>query len=572
MVKFNAKQPPAPVTGPLRVAVRNGITKTPGRAERDRIARADTCTHEGGRAYSLDDRSALFSLGVTNMVGEDTFYETAEVRDDRFNGLVERLAVTDGPWLAGFLRWLRLGGNMRDAPMVAAAHAVRARLAAGDLDDGVTNRSIVNSVLQRADEPGKLIAYWSERWGTTRTVEQSGLVRNVPRLPSSVKRGIGDAVARLYTEYAAFKYDTPSHGVRFGDVLNLAHATDGRGDVYDWLLDRRNGRDDREYPTLPMVTARRALRSCADETERRMFLREVARGDSAAVDALKAAGVTWEWLASWLGGELDATFWEAMIPNMGYGGLRRNLANFDRAQVSDEVAARVAARLADPVAVAKSREFPYAFLSAHLADIGPRWAVALNQAFTHSTANIPAFDGTTLVLVDTSGSMRNAVSDKSTMTRVQMAALFAVAIAQRGSAVDLVGFASDAFVHEVKRNASTLAEVERFCHRIGEVGHGTNLHGALARSYQGQKRVVIISDMMITGGIGDYYGLNDAVPADVPVYAFDTTGYGSTPIAAGTGNRHQLGGITDATFRMIPLIEAGKNGTWPWLSQDAPVG
>ena len=29
-------------------------------------------------------------------------------------------------------------------------------------------------------------------------------------------------------------------------------------------------------------------------------------------------------------------------------------------------------------------------------------------------------------------------------------------------------------------------------------------------------------------------------------------------------NRIEFGGLTDATFRMIPLIEAGRNADWPF--------
>jgi hypothetical protein len=570
MVKFNTKGPAAPVSGPMRAANLGAVTKTAARVARDRaMPVADTRTHLGGPAYNLDDRSALFTLGTTNMVSEDTFHETAEVRDTRFSALVEKLAVTDGAWLADFLRWLRTDGNMRDAPMVAVAHAVRARLAAGDLDDGVTNRALVTSVLQRADEPGKLFDYWGSHWGGTRVDPKTGRTRNAPRVPISVKRGIADALPKLYTEYSAFKYDTASHGVRFGDIVDIVRPDDGRGEFYTWLLDRRHGRDGKDYPGLPMVTARRVLESCKDETERRMFLREVGKGDTAAADALTAAGVTWEWLASWLGGPLDATFWEAVIPNMGYMGLLRNLANFDKTGVSKAVADGVAERLADPDQVAKSRQFPFRFLSAHLADIGPRWAVPLDEALKHSTRNIPQLDGTTLVLIDTSASMGHTISAKSTMTGVQAAALFGVAIAQRGASVNLVGFASGVFTHAVKMRAGTLAEVERFTNRVGEVGHGTMLGEALRVAYQGQRRVVIISDMQTTGRGYDRFGVNTFVPADIPVYAFDTTGYGNTPIAAGTGNRHQLGGLTDATFRMIPLIESGRQGLWPW---ETPVG
>jgi hypothetical protein len=33
----------------------------------------------------------------------------------------------------------------------------------------------------------------------------------------------------------------------------------------------------------------------------------------------------------------------------------------------------------------------------------------------------------------------------------------------------------------------------------------------------------------------------------------------------GTGTRHEFGGMTDATFRLIPLLEAGRDADWPWM-------
>jgi hypothetical protein len=58
-------------------------------------------------------------------------------------------------------------------------------------------RQIVDSVLQRADEPGEALAYWTATYGRA--------------VPKPVKRGIADAVARLYTQRSLLKYDTASH-------------------------------------------------------------------------------------------------------------------------------------------------------------------------------------------------------------------------------------------------------------------------------------------------------------------------------------------------------------------------
>lgn len=571
MPKMNARRGATVPGGPIVTKAatslsRQAVTLSQAQADARRTdPRPDTRTYEGAAAYSLDTRSEMFTLAVTNLVGEDTFYEKAADRDARFDRLVREVAVRDGEWFAPFLRWLRHEGNMRDAPIVACAQAVHARLAA-DVDDAVTNRALVASVLLRADEPGKLVDYWAANWGKA---DGRNPARVNPRLPMPVKRGIADRLPEVFDEYAAFKYDTASKGVRFGDVVDLVHPADGRDEFYRWLIDRRHNRADGDYPSLSMLASRRVLESVADPTDKRMFLGEVARGDVAAVGTVKAAGVTWEWLASWLGGALDASFWSAVIPRMGYMALLRNLANFDKAGVPDEVAAQVAARLGDPAQVAKSRQFPYRFLSAHLVGLGARWALPLDKALTASTANIPALPGRTLILVDTSGSMRSATSEKSRMTHVQAAALFGVALAQRCSGhVNLVGFADTTFEAVVKPNAATLQQVEAFCANIGRVGHGTEMAMALRRHFSGHDRVVIISDMQAFGpGWSGGGRVGGEVPRDVPIYAFDTTGYGRTPIAAGSPNRHQMGGLTDATFRMIPLIEAGKNADWPWIEQ-----
>ena len=167
-------------------------------------------THEGVTGYARDARSELFLRATASFAGEDSFYEEAAVRDGRMRELVSGLATdADGfAWLRGFLPWLREAGNMRTAPVVLAAETVRARLAAG-LEGG--NRQLVGSVLRRADEPGEMLAYWTSRYGRA--------------VPKPVKRGIADAVARLYDERAFLRYDSGARGFRFGDVIDLVHPS-----------------------------------------------------------------------------------------------------------------------------------------------------------------------------------------------------------------------------------------------------------------------------------------------------------------------------------------------------------
>jgi hypothetical protein len=515
-------------------------------------------THEGGAAFSREVKGELFLLAVSNLVGEDTFYESADERDQRFRDLVHAAVAEDAEWVARLVPWLRGAASMRSASVVAAVEYIRA--------GGDHGRRVLGSALRRADEPAEALAYFTSRYGRA--------------LPQPVKRGVADAAQRLYTERAAVKYDGLSRAWRMADVIELAHVKprdDAQSALFRYLLDRRHGRDDPALPqTLPVLRAHAALQALPPG-ERRALVASVAADATAtagptAAERLAAAGMTWEALAGWLDGPMDRLVWEAMIPSMGYMAQLRNLRNFDEAGVSDAVAEEVAARLSSPAEVSRSRQFPYRFVAAFLAAPSVRWAQPLERALELATGNIPAFAGRTLVLVDTSGSMSGrAFSRHSVMTPVQAAALFGITMAKRGNEVDLYGFADTVFGHRVSRAASVLHEVERFANRVGEAGNGTRIAEALRATYRGQQRVVIVSDMQTFPDMAGrpqwarYSGVAaDAVPADVPVYGFNLGGYRATAMRSGVANRHEFGGLNDATFTMLSMLEARTSAGWPF--------
>ncbi|MEU6280641.1 TROVE domain-containing protein [Streptomyces sp. NPDC047028] len=502
-------------------------------------------THAGGRGRERDARSELFLLAVSNLVGRNTFYESGADRDDRFTRLVRGLAVSDPSWTAGLLAWLRGEGNMRTASLVGAAEYVHARLAAG-ATDGPSNRQVVASVLQRPDEPGELLAYWTATYGRA--------------VPKPVKRGIADAVRRLYHAKSLLKYDTASKGYRFGDILNLVHAADDpdkpwQGELFRYALDRRHNPDTAVPPaSLPVLTAHRELMALPVE-ERRAVV--TAPGGA---ERLAAAGITWEALAGWLQGPMDKAAWEAVIPSMGPMALVRNLRNFDEAGVSDEVAAQVAARISDPAQVARSRQFPFRYLAAYRHAPSLRWSYPLERALGHSLANVPALPGRTLVLVDRSGSMFwSPVSERSQLTRADAAAIFGTALALRASDADLVEYGSTSRAVEYRAGESVLKILERF----GNLG-GTDTTEAVRRHYARHDRVLIVTDEQYAP---NRHGDPTAqVPAHVPVYTWNLEGYRAGHGPSGADNRHTFGGLSDAAFRMVPLLEAARNADWPWVA------
>ncbi|MGW1213250.1 TROVE domain-containing protein [Streptomyces sp. NPDC002499] len=501
-------------------------------------------TYEGGRGRERDARSELFLLAIANFVSQQTFYETGTDRDDRYARLVHRLAVEDPAWTAGLLDWLRGEGNLRTASIVGAAEYVKARLDAG-VTDGPSNRTVVASVLRRPDEPGELLAYWTSQYGRA--------------VPKPVKRGIADAVQRLYSGKSLLKYDTVSKGYRFGDILNLVHAAPDpdkpwQGELFRYALDRRHNPDTALPPTSSRtLVAHRELMALPVEDRRAVVTSE------GGAERLAEAGVTWEALAGWLQGPMDKAAWEAVIPSMGAMALVRNLRNFDQAGVSDEVAERVAARISDPAEVARSRQFPFRYLAAYRHAPSLRWAYPLERALGHSLANVPALPGRTLVLVDRSGSMWARLSDRSELNRADAAAIFGTALALRAADADLVEFGTTNRRLDFRRDESVLKILDRF----GSLG-GTDTTSAVRAHYRGQDRVLIVTD--------EQYAYNrhgdptEQVPAHIPVYTWNLAGYRAGHGPSGRANRHTFGGLGDAAFRMVPLLEAAQDADWPWAA------
>lgn len=270
--------------------------------------------------------------------------------------------------------------------------------------------------------------------------------------------------------------------------------------------------------------------------------------------------MTWEALAGWLQGPMDKAAWEAVIPSMRSMALVRNLRNFDEAGVSDEVAAQVAVKISDPAEVARSRQFPFRYLAAYRHAPSLRWSYPLEQALGHSLANVPALPGRTLVLVDRSGSMFfSRLSDRSELNRADAAAIFGTALALRAADVDLVEFGTTSKRLDFGAGESVLNILGRF----GDLG-GTDTTSAVRSHYRGQDRVLIITDEQ---AMYSHYGdPTEQVPAHVPVYTWNLAGYRAGHGPSGKAGRHTFGGLSDAAFRMVPLLEAARDADWPWAA------
>lgn len=514
MAKFANARPVAPTA-----AVKTKANKT-------------TRTYNGGTAHEYKPKGELFSLAAVNMSGEATFYESAKSRDSRFVALIHEVAAKDPAWVANFIPFLRNEMNMRSASIVMAAEYVKAT------NGGEGAAEVVASALSRADEPAEIIGYWHSRYGRS--------------LPRAIKRGIEVAMNRLNT-YTALKYDGSDRPIRLADVIQLAHPRPKDADqtaLFKFLLDRRYGNAKESYG-VESIDAALAFSRLTNEERRAL-----------SSDELKAAGITWERLSST--GEMDADMWEKVLPSMPYMARLRNLRNFEQAKVPVKTLNLVARSLAEPEAVAQSRQFPFRFLSAYKQLDSDRFKAALSDALDLSTQNIPVFPGRTLVLVDVSGSMDLELSARSTVTRAEVGFLFGAALAKKNAgSVDLVVFGSTSKAMPVSATGSVLDAVKRAGSNYG-VGHSTNTWPAIEKHYRGHDRVIVFTDEQSNPDRYKPAILNKITGNGGFFYNFNLGGYGRSDVPVGSKGIYELNGFTDVTFRQIPLLERGTSTTWPW--------
>ena len=496
--------------------------------------RGAVLTHEGGRGFAPDRESELFLMAATYLAGEDSFYERAEQREARFVDLVHRVVATNPDFVRRLAPYLRSELKIRSASIVLAAEYVAAR--------GERGRPVIDSVLQRGDEPAEMIGYWHSRHGR--------------KLPMAVKRGVADAAVRLYNERSALRYDGRGRGVRMADVIELTHPKPcdaKQSALFKWLLDRRHRDDAVAGPAvLPMLAASEALAAVPVE-ERRAAL------DQRGPAVLAEAGTSWERLSGWLPGGMDAAAWESVIPSMGVMALIRNLRNFDEQGISRAAVETVLGRITDADEVAKARLFPYQVWAAYKHAPSDDWKRALGTTLELTTKNIPALDRT-LVVIDMSGSMQASVSNRSTMSRVEVAAVMAAVTAKRSTNADVVIFGHTNRAVKLRNGASVLSSVDRLVKMIGAVGHATYGHSAIAAHFNRRKhdRVVLFTDdQMHDAGSVDI----SAVPL---IYTVDLAGYRPRSMPSGGRGRYSLAGFSDATFSLMHTLEAGRDADWPF--------
>jgi hypothetical protein len=309
------------------------------------------------------------------------------------------------------------------------------------------------------------------------------------------------------------------------------------------MLEQRHGRATFEGKHLTYLH-KRSLCSTRED-----YLRELRMGNPT---------ITWENVSSAGSGKMTAEQWLACYEHMGYMAKLRNLRNLEQAGVSIRDMRTIGESLADPMAVAKSRQLPMRFMAAYKAVSNNVWAGYLEEALNASLANVPKVRGNWLVLIDASGSMDWNYSAGSELSYYDSASVFGVAFAKANNATvrTYSTLLSDALPTNGKNVLQLVKELRgRDYFFAGGTATRRCLEAAFADgNYDG---VLLLTDEQFNIGTGP----SGAIPANVPLYTFNLAGYkGGHSINA---NRITVGGLSDAAFSMIATVENSK-AAWPW--------
>jgi len=452
----------------------------------------------GGQAYSQTNELALVSMLLTSFVN-DQFYKSGSTTLKDLKALSEKIG--DKEFVAKAAIYSRDKFGMR-----SITHGL-----AGELTSQLAGfewaKSFYDKVVVRPDDMTEILAYY--------LANKTG--KGKAKFPNALKKGFAAAFDK-FDGYQIAKYKGDNKEVKLVDVVNIVHPvpTDRNKEALNLLI---NGK-------LKNTETWEAKLSAAGQA---------AEGEE---DLSKLKAEAW--------GELISS------KKIGYFALLRNLRNIiSQAPSAIDAACEM---LVSENLIKKSRVLPFRFATAYdeISRLGSdssvrKVLVAINQALEVSLANVPKFDGETLVVMDVSGSMSGRPSE--------IASLFG-AILAKVNGCDVMTFSTDAQY----KSYNPLDSVMTIRGSFRYSGGGTNFKAIFNKANKKYDRVIILSDMQGWMGyttpsseFASYKKKHDANPY---VYSWDLAGLGTLQFPE--QNVFCLAGFSDKVFDVMKLMEVDR--------------
>ncbi len=305
----------------------------------------------------------------------------------------------------------------------------------------------------------------------------------------------------------------------------------------------------------------------------------ITHANSRAIDAYKndtlEAPDTWE--VKILGAANRAkkeAEWKRLVEErkLGYMALIRNLKDILSCNFVNPMWAKehLIPQITNEVAIKKSLIFPYRIYTAWkiIGDTLPLDVeAALSDAFIASIGNMPELDGTSLVVLDVSGSMDDQMSN-SDMTIKEVGAVYAAAMYLSGKDVDFVKFGNEC--KKVKYNKYiNVFKLIKAMQENENCGYGTDIIPVFDSLDKHYDRIFLISDMQVMANKYSWWGhkttANDALKnyksrcGKTHIYSFDLGNYHSQITNTEGNDISYITALNDTVFSIIGMEESGKS-------------
>jgi len=463
-----------------------------------------TVNRAGGEAFTQSPKLELVSLLLTSFV-KDKFYESAEGQLTRLEELVK--TIPDSKFVAKAAIYARKKFGMR-----SITHALIGELVHSVKGQEWTKNAVAKAI-HRPDDMLEILGYYLGKYKKP--------------IPNSLKKGLRIASVTHFDAYQLAKYKGGRSNVKLVDLCNLVHPKAPK-ELQDTFKKLMKGE-------LKSTGTWEAKHTKAGQ----------------AVKEIKDEKVKAEKLA-----EMKKDNWTKLIKErkLGYFALLKNLRNI--LEQAPEMVDEAAKMLVERKLIEKSLVLPFRFNTAlkeieKTAETGTRVFVqALDTAMELSLANVPKFDGKTLVVLDESGSMQGEP--------IEIGSIFAAVLYKTNDA-DLMSFSERARY----RNLNAKDSVTTIARRLQEdfVGSGTNFHSPFTVANQKYDRMIFLSDMQ--GWIGydhpgqSFEGYKMTFGANPHVYSFDLNGYGDMQFPE--KQVYCIAGWSDKVFEAMKLLEQDRN-------------
>ena len=406
---------------------------------------------------------------------------------------IQSVIAKDPEFVAKLAVFARREFNMRSVSHVLVSFL------AHEVNGKPYTRKAVKAVSLRGDDVTEIMSCYLSMFGKP--------------IPNALKKGIADAM-QGFDKYTLAKYKGEGKGVKMRDLLCLCRPTPKTKEQSEMWKQLLNGELETPY--------------------------------------------TWETELSAKGNNKET--WESLIDSgkVGYMALLRNLRNILNAKPSN--VNKVLDTIQNPDAVKRSKQLPFRYLSAYkeLINIGSsKWFDVLENAVEASIENMPKLHGTTVIAVDTSGSMTGAVSTKSNVRCYEIAMLLGLIANKICDDSVFYTFSYDAKKYPLSKRNGILHTVTNF-----GCGGGTNMSAPFEKMIaDGVKadRVIVLSDNECNIGDRVQRAADECrrkTGKDFWVHAIDLQGYGTQQFHGTKTNI--VAGWSEKVFDFIRLAEQGE--------------